>query len=154
MGRGLGTAQKWPLVYLKPLMFNPCTPRILWSRKMGSPQKCWQLHNASSSCLGDAATVLVSPLWWPPGPGACPTMLFAASSPWSPYLPPWDLPQPLVLPLWLPPGHSWLPAGCLLAQQGGSPQLQPPNGLGMVGGGERGDIGMWIGGLVGCEGLY
>lgn len=38
--------QKWPLVYLKSLMFNPCTSRILWRRKMDSPPKCWQLRPA------------------------------------------------------------------------------------------------------------
>lgn len=38
MGRGLGMEQNWPLVYLKSLMFNPCTSRILWRGRTNAPQ--------------------------------------------------------------------------------------------------------------------
>lgn len=89
-----------------------------------------------------------------PGPGTCPIMLLAASSPWSLCLPAWDLPQPLVLPSQPPPQHSWHPASCLLAQFGGSPQLRTPNERGVVGGGETAEIGVWIERLMGCGELY
>lgn len=70
--------QKWPLVYLKSLVFNPCTSKILWRGKMDSPSKCWQLHSAM---LPLPALDMLPRSWCPlalvsPGPGVCPTMLF------------------------------------------------------------------------------
>lgn len=53
--------QKWPLVYLKSLMFNPCTSRILWRGKMDSAPKCWQLHPAVLPLPWICCHVLVSP---------------------------------------------------------------------------------------------
>lgn len=92
--------QKWPLVYLKSLMFNPCTSRILWRGKKDSSPKCWQLH---PSMLRLPALDMLPRSWCPLslvslGPGVCPTMLLSVSSPWFPYSPPWDFLHLLVLP--------------------------------------------------------
>lgn len=105
-------------------------------------------HNASTSCPV-ADEVPVSPTLVAPGPGACPTVLLAASSPWYPYLPAWDLSRSLVLPHGR---HGRLPASCLLVRLGGSPPVNEPQMGWEMGRGER--LECVSVGLVGCELLY
>lgn len=78
-----------------------------------------------------------------PGPGTCPIRCY-----WQRLLGPCvyplgACPNPLFCLPSFSPQHSRHPASCLLAQFEGSPQLQTPNELGVVGGWERGEVGVW-----------
>lgn len=136
MGRGLGTEQNWPLVYLKPLTFNPCTLRMLWHEKMDSSPEFWQLHSLMlpHSALEMLLRSWCSPFWWLLALNPVSPCYWQHLPPWSPFLHHWDLPCSLALHPWLPLQYSQLLDSC--PQE--VPSYTPQNGLGMVRDGKRG----------------
>lgn len=131
-GGGLAQSKNSLLFYLKPLVFNPCTPRILWSGKMGSPPKCWQLHPPA---LPPPALERLMRSQCPPSGGSCPWNqshksyigsifpLVPLFTPLGPTLTPCSAPQAASQ-------HSQFLASCLLTQLGGKTPVKTPKWTG------------------------